>query len=363
MAFFPIPWYLVIALGVLVIIFTTLGALSGFSGSVFIVPLFSLILFAYNIPFMTIIGCSAAGCFFNGLLATIINIRRKEIDWILALIFEIPTTAGVLLGAFLTTRIDERITTSIFTAFAVILATSLFVRLYNRRRRCLNDADLYTPCEVIPEPLRRKKVRTLDQKELSNPTKRLVKASQAKQKTITKPDDSRVLQKTVNSVESAKKATIPKETKRIKRKPFLARVASYGPKWKINKESYSYTVNILILIVVALSIGFLAGMVGCGGGWVKAPVLISAFGVPPTISVSTSMLMTTITLLISGSTHIILGHFALWLWIIIVSGSVIGSLLGSTLKKHFSSNLLQLVMAFTLSAIAVVLLVKTWLGF
>ena len=117
MKFFPIPWYLVIILVILVLLATSLGAIAGFSGSVFIVPIFSLILFSYDVPFMTIVGCSAAGCFFNGLISTIINIRKKEIDWILALIFELPTAGGVFLGGFLTTKIDERVATSIFSCF------------------------------------------------------------------------------------------------------------------------------------------------------------------------------------------------------------------------------------------------------
>jgi len=60
-----------------------------------------------------------------------------------------------------------------------------------------------------------------------------------------------------------------------------------------------------MLIAVALAIGSLAGMVGCGGGWVKAPVLVSGFGVPYLIAISTGMLMTTITLLFTGVIHIV----------------------------------------------------------
>lgn len=328
MTFFPIPWYFIILLLLLVVLLTSLGAISGFSGSVFIVPLFSIILLPFNIPFTTIVGCSAAGCFFNGLVASIINIKNKEIDWVLAVIFEAPTTVGVFLGAFLTSKIDERITTSFFTAFALVLAIVLFIRIYRKKKKSniCDEDETVAVCKRMPS----------DQGEDKTPKKT--------------PKDIR-------------KEKRKKKREQKRKKPVLTRIAQFGPQWKINKEDYSYTVNVLILVVAALSIGFLAGMVGCGGGGAKAPVLISGFVVPPVIAVSTGMLMTTITLLVSGSMHIALGHFALWLWLIIIIGSIIGSLIGSKLKNNFSSNVLQIIMASTLMAIAILLLVKTWVGF
>ncbi|MHA1630318.1 MAG: sulfite exporter TauE/SafE family protein [Candidatus Heimdallarchaeota archaeon] len=134
MGFFPISPLLIIALLLIVIVSTSLDAVTDFSGSVFIVPIFSIILFSYNVPFTTIVGSSATGCFLNGLISTIINMRRCEIDWFLALIFEVLTATGIFLGAFLTTRIDERITTSIFAAFAITLAITLFLRIFHEKR-------------------------------------------------------------------------------------------------------------------------------------------------------------------------------------------------------------------------------------
>ncbi|TFF85078.1 hypothetical protein EU523_00510, partial [Candidatus Heimdallarchaeota archaeon] len=75
------------------------------------------------------------------------------------------------------------------------------------------------------------------------------------------------------------------------------------------------------------------------------------------------MLMTTVTLLISGLTHIYLGHFVLWLFLVITFGSIIGSLIGSKLKDKFSSRTTKIIMAITLTAIAVLLVTKTWIDF
>ncbi|RLI73964.1 hypothetical protein DRO91_01720 [Candidatus Heimdallarchaeota archaeon] len=300
----------------------------------FIVPIFSIILFNYNVPFTTIVGSSAAGCFINGLISTIINMRRREVDWFLALIFEVPTAAGIFLGAFLTTRIDERITTSIFAAFAI----TLFLRIFHEKRHA-----------------------------------REVFSIERNGVTLTEENDGGEKAKTPSGMSppseeeesaTAKKIAVDKRLRKEihKQKSFIHRLASFRPKWRIERETYSYSINIFMLIAVALAIGSLAGMVGCGGGWVKAPVLISGFGVPSLIAISTGMLMTTITLLFTGVIHIIWGQFALWLWTIIAIGSVFGAFIGSALKRRFSSKALQLTMIVTLTAITILLLVKTWLG-
>lgn len=374
----PIPWYLILALAVLVMLTTTLGAISGFSGSVFIVPLFSLILFNYSIPFITIVGCSASGCFFNGLFSTIINIKRKENDWFLAFLFETPTTIGVFLGAMLTTRIDDRITTSVFTFSALALAVALFVRIYRSNRELSNITDssnsianLEVQTYLVPKLKRPFKLSTsgLDHNDLY-----YFNGQELFDKSYNKTSNQIKVKNTIIPLASPQANIIPNrfqikkrshKKKYKKKKPgsFIARLADFGPKWKIERENYSYTVNIFLLLLIAFSIGFLAGMVGCGGGWVKTPVLISGFGVPPVIAVSTGMLMTTVTLFISGIIHLSLGHFVFWLWLIITSGSLVGSIVGSNLKERFSSKVLQIIMAVTLTAIAVLLLTKTWVGF
>ncbi len=78
-------------------------------------------------------------------------------------------------------------------------------------------------------------------------------------------------------------------------------------------------------------------------------------------AISTAMFMTTITLFISGVTHIILGHFVFWLWLIIFIGSVSGSFIGTALKKRFTSRILKFIMIFTLITIAGILLIQTWI--
>jgi len=338
MAFFPIPIYIIFILLFIVIISTSLGAITGFSGSVFIVPLFSIILYYYSVPFTTIVGSSAAGCFINGLISTIINIRNREIDWFLAFIFEVPTALGIFLGAFLSTRIDEKVTTTVFAGFAITLAITLVLRIYHEKKR---TNELFS----------------LKQENGNNVSPPLQEGEY----------ESKVDGTPLSLDEEAKpsrgKILTRKQKTRSRKKPFISRLASFGPKWKIVRETYSYSINIFMLITVALAIGSLAGMVGCGGGWVKAPVLISGFGVPSLIAISTGMLMTTITLMFTGIIHIIWGQFALWLWAIIAIGSVFGAFIGSVLKRRFSSKALQLTMIVTLAAITILLLVKTWIGF
>src|SRR5690606_38673359 len=54
--------------------------------------------------------------------------------------------------------------------------------------------------------------------------------------------------------------------------------------------------------------GILAGLFGIGGGFLKTPVMIKVFKMPPKVAVGTALFMIIFTSLISSITHIGLGH-------------------------------------------------------
>lgn len=68
----------------------------------------------------------------TSIVATIINIKNKEIKWNLAIPIIILGTIGALLGAFITTKIDIGILRKMFAIFLLIITTYELYSWYNK---------------------------------------------------------------------------------------------------------------------------------------------------------------------------------------------------------------------------------------
>jgi uncharacterized membrane protein YfcA len=117
--------------------------------------------------------------------------------------------------------------------------------------------------------------------------------------------------------------------------------------WQYHSTSVAvpYTINVLILAPVMLLAGFIAGMLGVGGGLLKVPAVVVIGGVPMNIAVGSSSLMIGVTALTGFVGHLLRGHFDLRLTVVLAAGVLIGSQIGpriaiktdqSQLKKYFA---------------------------
>lgn len=104
-----------------------------------------------------------------------------------------------------------------------------------------------------------------------------------------------------------------------------------------NFGSESYSLNLLALIPLMIVAGFVAGMLGVGGGLIKVPALVLLGSVPMKIAVGSSSLMIGITALTGLFGHALVGHFnpklALTLGVAVLAGSQIGARLGVKVDK------------------------------
>lgn len=101
--------------------------------------------------------------------------------------------------------------------------------------------------------------------------------------------------------------------------------------------SESYALNLFVIIPLMFIAGFVAGMLGVGGGLIKVPALVLLGGVPMKIAVGSSSLMIGITALTGLFGHALAGHFdprlALSLGVAVLAGSQIGARLGVKIDK------------------------------
>jgi uncharacterized membrane protein YfcA len=107
----------------------------------------------------------------------------------------------------------------------------------------------------------------------------------------------------------------------------------------------------LLLITTGLSVGFLVGLTGVGGGALMTPVLILGFNISPVVAIATDLLFATISRLATIPFHNRQGSVdwksARMVWAGSIPGAVIGVLLILTfLQSSFSA--LSFVLAFVL---------------
>jgi uncharacterized membrane protein YfcA len=123
-------------------------------------------------------------------------------------------------------------------------------------------------------------------------------------------------------------------------------------KWQRAGVAEPYTINVLILVPIMVMAGFVAGMLGVGGGLIKVPAVVLLGGVPIRIAVGSSSLMIGITALTGFVGHLLQGHFDLKLAAVLAAGVLIGSQIGPRLSIKADRARLKKYFAFLLLAIA-----------
>jgi len=93
------------------------------------------------------------------------------------------------------------------------------------------------------------------------------------------------------------------------------------------------SISIWTLICIGFGVGLLSGLLGVGGGFIISPVLIYLLGIPTSIAIGTGLFQI---IFISGYgtiSHFFKDNIDFRLVICILTGSIIGSQLGSMLNK------------------------------
>jgi len=113
-----------------------------------------------------------------------------------------------------------------------------------------------------------------------------------------------------------------------------------------------YTLNVPALIPIMALAGFIAGMLGVGGGLLKVPAAVVLGGVPINIAVGSSSLMIGVTALTGFVGHLLRGHFDPLLTVVLAAGVLVGSQIGSRIAVKTDQRQLKKYFAMLLAAIA-----------
>ncbi|MHA6251930.1 sulfite exporter TauE/SafE family protein [Oceanobacillus sp. CAU 1775] len=128
--------------------------------------------------------------------------------------------------------------------------------------------------------------------------------------------------------------------------------------FEFNGIEYTYKVNKVAAISLALVVGTLSGLFGIGGGSIMVPAMILLFGFPVHIAAATSMFMIFFVSIFGSITHIALGHIPWEYVLFFIPGAWFGGKLGAKLNQRLSGNTLEWILRGLLIIIGIRMIIQ-----
>ena len=113
-------------------------------------------------------------------------------------------------------------------------------------------------------------------------------------------------------------------------------------------------------ILGSFAAGFIAGLLGIGGGVLNVPIMVLLLCLPIRTAVATSLFMISITASIGSSSYLIQGLFPPILAIFAVAGAALGAQLGSRVGLRANPLTVRRVFAVFLFVLGVVMLLRSF---
>lgn len=120
-------------------------------------------------------------------------------------------------------------------------------------------------------------------------------------------------------------------------KSFFMKLNNFGPGVIRDTNYGTYRMSFAILFLFGMLAGIGAGYFGIGGGFLKTPILLDVFNVPPHIASATALFMIVFTSLTGSISHYYLGH----LYLSYSIPMIIGFSLGAFSTKLFHQKIPQ----------------------
>jgi len=87
------------------------------------------------------------------------------------------------------------------------------------------------------------------------------------------------------------------------------------------------SISLPLIVGIGLTVGFLSGLLGVGGGFLQSPALIMA-GIPPTVATASGATAIIATASSGSAAHVHLGHVDFKLGLLVVPGGLLGGAIG-----------------------------------
>jgi len=122
--------------------------------------------------------------------------------------------------------------------------------------------------------------------------------------------------------------------------------------WQMEFEVSGVRASVLVIIALGALVGFLAAMLGIGGGFITIPLMIYLLGVPTLVAVGTGLFQILLTSINVTFLQAVTNHSVdIVLAIVLCSGTVIGAQVGAILSRFFRPEQLRLVFSLVILAV------------
>ncbi|MFH1613277.1 MAG: sulfite exporter TauE/SafE family protein, partial [bacterium] len=115
---------------------------------------------------------------------------------------------------------------------------------------------------------------------------------------------------------------------------------------------------IFSLLLCGFCIGILQGLMGVGGGFILVPILIYIFHIPAAIVIGTSLFIICPSSAFGSISHILKGNVNFILVLLILSGSILGSFIGSQLTEKIRGKKIRFYFIFIILVGIIMVLIK-----
>ena len=124
------------------------------------------------------------------------------------------------------------------------------------------------------------------------------------------------------------------------RNQFFFKLNKIGPRVIKRSGAGAYRISFIVAVSFGLIAGMIAGLFGVGGGFLKTPIMVNVFNIPPSIATATSLFMIIFTSITGSASHYFLGHIDFTYVIPIVIGFIVGAFVGNHVNLKISEKFL-----------------------
>jgi len=121
---------------------------------------------------------------------------------------------------------------------------------------------------------------------------------------------------------------------------FFFKLNKIGPRVIKRSGAGAYRISFIVAVSFGLIAGMIAGLFGVGGGFLKTPIMVNVFNIPPSIATATSLFMIIFTSITGSASHYFLGHIDFTYVIPIVTGFIVGAFVGNHINLKISEKFL-----------------------
>ena len=128
-------------------------------------------------------------------------------------------------------------------------------------------------------------------------------------------------------------------------------------------ETYRYRLHEIWAVLINFVLGFISSFFGVGGGFLRTPILVYAFGFPVQVAVATSIFALSFYTTAGAATHAFIGNIE-WFPTFIFAGIglVTGGQIGARLSGKVQGPWIMRLLMFVILAMGVQLMIQGFLG-